>query len=228
MHDFPGGETRVRRRIPIGGQFLRLQQPHLAAPESRMPAFGETADGRVLGLAERLGDAVFTFGEAELLEPGQRPTAVGVEIAFLFGQASSSVCIDQCQRLAHRNGLAFGVEHLGVARVDGHARTDGGLREIDRRDVACLEMAQRDGQFGLQCGNELTASSSRARLRHVSGRRGRCWRRAHSATPSKPADCSVRIGQVPLIAKASAELLHQGTFPIRCWRHPRRSRSLLV
>ena len=38
--------------------------------------------------------------------------------------------------------LALGVEYLGIAGVDRHARTDGGLRQVHRRYVTALEMCE--------------------------------------------------------------------------------------
>jgi hypothetical protein len=102
---------------------------------------GESANRGVLRLRQRFGHAVFAFVEGVLLEPSQRPAAVGVEISFLFGQRFIKRCVDQRQRLAHGDGLALGVEDFGVAGVNAHARANGGLRQIHRRDVARLEVS---------------------------------------------------------------------------------------
>ena len=42
-------------------------------------------DARVLGLGELLSHAVLALVEARLLEPGERPAAIGVEVALLLG-----------------------------------------------------------------------------------------------------------------------------------------------
>ena len=65
--------------------------------------------------------------------------------------------IDERERLPHRECAAIGVEHLGVARVDRHARTDGRLREIDGRDVAALEVGECGREFGLEGVDERAA-----------------------------------------------------------------------
>ena len=65
--------------------------------------------------------------------------------------------VDQRQRFAHRESVAPGVEHLGVAGVDRHARADGCLRQIDRRDVAALQVGQGHRQFRFEGRNELAA-----------------------------------------------------------------------
>ena len=114
-----------------------------------MPASTMPGDAGVLGLGERLGHAVLAFGEARLLEPRQRPAAVGVEVALLLGERLVEGLVDERQRLAHRERLALGVEHLGVAGVDRHARADGRLRQVHRRDVAALQVGERPGSSAL-------------------------------------------------------------------------------
>jgi hypothetical protein len=108
-----------------------------------MPASTSPLDAGVLGLGELLGDAVLALGKARLLEPGERPAAVGVEVAFLLGQRLVEGLVDQRQRLAHAERLALGVEHLGIAGIDRHAGADGRLRQVHRRDVAALQVGQR-------------------------------------------------------------------------------------
>ena len=57
--------------------------------------------------------------------------------------------------------LALGVEHLGVAGVDRHARADGRLRQVNRRDVATLQVSQGHRQFRFEGRNELAAGGHR-------------------------------------------------------------------
>src|SRR5208337_3666396 len=142
MHDLPGRQPRVGRRVPVRRKLLGLEQPHFAALGLQNAGFGHRRDARHFRLAEYLGDAVVALGKAVLLEPGEGPPAVGVEVALLLGQRLVERGVDQRQRFAHRDGLAFGVEDFGVARVDRHPRANGRLREIDRRDVAGLQVAE--------------------------------------------------------------------------------------
>ena len=51
--------------------------------------------------------------------------------------------------------LAVGVEHFGIAGIDGHDGTDGGLSQVHRRDVAALKMRQRLRQFALERSDEI-------------------------------------------------------------------------
>jgi len=97
-------------------------------------------DSCVLGFGKRLGYAVLALGETRLLKPRQRPATVGVEVAFLLGQCFVEGLIDERESFADREGLALGVEYLGVAGVNFHAWTDGSLGQIHRRDVAALEV----------------------------------------------------------------------------------------
>ena len=92
-----------------------------------------------------------------LLEPSDRPAAVGVKIAFLLGEHLVENLVDERQRLAYGEGLASRVEHPRVAGVYRHAGADGGLGEVDRRDVARLQEAQRLWQFRTERGQILAA-----------------------------------------------------------------------
>ena len=161
VNRLPRREPRVRRRVPVFGQFHGLQQPNLAATRYQDASIHHTTDAGVLGLRQRLGHAVLTLSEARLLEPRQRPAAVRVEVALLLGQRLVERLVDERQRLTHRNRLALGVEHLRVAGVDRHARADGRLRKIHRRDIAALQMGERHGQLGLKRGHEIATSGGR-------------------------------------------------------------------
>ena len=98
---------------------------------------------------ERLGHAVLAIGEAVLLEPRERPAAVGIEVALLLGQDFVERLVDERERLAHGELVARCIEHLRVAGEDGHAGADGGLCEIDRGDVAVCRCARSCWQLGL-------------------------------------------------------------------------------
>ena len=49
-------------------------------------------------------------------------------IATELGEDGVEGLVDERQRLPHGEWIALGVEHLGVAGVDRHARADGRLR----------------------------------------------------------------------------------------------------
>src|SRR5205823_5970022 len=69
--------------------------------------------------------------------------------------------IDELQRRAHAHRRAVGLEHLAIAREDGHAWANGRLRQVDGRDVAVLKPLQRTGQLALEGVQELTACRER-------------------------------------------------------------------
>ena len=186
------------------GSSAGLQQAHLAGLGHQDARLDQPGHAGVLGLGELLGDAVIALGKADLLEPGQRPAGIGVEIAFLLGQRLVEGLVDQGQRGAHRDRLALGVEHLGVAGIDRHAGADGRLRQVHRGDVAGLQMRQRLRQFGLERGDELAASgggSGKERWRQT-----RTMLEARALVTLVPIirHRSVRTGQVPLIAKPAS------------------------
>src|SRR5262249_16733388 len=113
----------------------------------------------VLALGELLGTTEVTIREAVLFEPGDGPAAVGVEVALLLGQRLVEGLVHQRERIAHGERLALGVEHLRVTGGDRHARTNGRLRKVHRRDVAALEMGKRLRQLRLEGREELAARS---------------------------------------------------------------------
>lgn len=86
MHDLPGREARVCGRVPTRWQLFGLQEPHLASFGLHNACIREACDGGHLGLAENFGDAVIALREPVLFETGEHPAAVGVKIAFLFGE----------------------------------------------------------------------------------------------------------------------------------------------
>ena len=214
---FPGREARVSGWVPVCGQLVGAQQAYLAALRGEDARLDHSGDAGVLGRGERLGDTVLALGEARLLEPRQRPAAVGIEVTLLLGQHFVEDLVDECQRLAHRQSFALGVEHAGVARVDRHAGADGRLRQVHRGDVAVLEVDERVGQLGLEGVEELAA------------RGGGCVRSAWTADeddaggegvgsmPRMRLPSSVRIGQVPLVRSRRGSPRRERS-PSRCWR----------
>src|SRR5262249_50444839 len=106
------------------------------------------------------GHPVFPFSEAVLLEPGDRPARVSVEVAFLLGERLAERLVDEGECFSHGERLALGVKHLCITSVDRHARPDGGPCEVYGSDVAALQMRQRRWQLRLKHGDELAACGS--------------------------------------------------------------------
>ena len=155
-----------------------------------------------LALRERLGHTVLALGEARLLEPGQRPAAVGVEVALLLGQRLVEGLVDERQRLAHARAACPRRRAPWRSGCRPPCRADGRLRQVHRRDVAALQVGERRGQLGLERGDELAARGggrigrARAADEDDAGGEG-----VGIHVPIMPVASSVRIGQVPLIAK---------------------------
>src|SRR5690606_21236485 len=102
------------------------------------------------GLGERLGVAVGSLLHAELLEPGDGPARVVVELALLLGECLIQRLVDQFEGSAHAHRLAVGLEDFRVAGEDGHTWTYRCLCKVDRRDVFLLEDSKRIWQFSLE------------------------------------------------------------------------------
>jgi hypothetical protein len=96
----PGREPWVGDRIPIVRQFVGFEQAHLAALRGKNARFDHAADAGVFGLGECLGHIKLPFGKPLLLEPGDSPTRVGVEITLLLGQNFVERLVDKSERFA--------------------------------------------------------------------------------------------------------------------------------
>ena len=136
-----------------------------------------------------------------LLEPRQRPAAVGIEVAFLLGQRLVERLVDERQRLAHRERLALGVEHLRVAGIDRHAGADSRLRQIHRRDIAACRWASATGNSALSAvtnSRRVAVGASRrawAADENDAGCEGVGFRCPHAAWPFGPHGPSAADGE---------------------------------
>jgi len=146
VNHLPDSNAISRGRVPIGCELLRFEQADLAC--FRGEDDGHAAQAGVLGFRERFRAAVLAFGETVLFEPDQCPAGFSVEIALLFGKDFIQDFVDERERLADGDRPAFGVEDLRVARVHGHARANGGLRQIDKKNIAAFAGAR--GQRGVR------------------------------------------------------------------------------
>ena len=108
----PGGESGITRRVPVVGQLCGLQQPRRAGLGFNDARLGQTADAGILGLGQGFGHAVLARVKAVLLEPGQRPAAVSIKVALLFGQHLVKSLVDERQGFPHRNRIARSVSTL--------------------------------------------------------------------------------------------------------------------
>ena len=118
------------------------------------------------------------------------------------------------------SGLPSASSTLAIARIDGHPGADGGLREVNRRDIAALQVRERDRQLGLERSDELAAGrSGGARWALAADEDDAGGKGIACPCPIMRLPSSVRIGQVPLIAKP-ARITHRGKSPNRCWLCP--------
>ena len=89
------------------------------------------------------------------------PTRVGVELALLLGEHLVERLVDEASAVRTGIGEPSASSDLRVAREDRHARADGGLRQVDRRDVAVLKLPKRVGQLRASARDELRRVSQR-------------------------------------------------------------------
>ena len=85
-----------------------------------------------------------------LLEPIESEARVFINIADEFVQRLGEHLVDLAEGGAHRQGLAIGFQHAAVTRINRHAGSDAGLRQIDRQDLARAHFGNGGGQFGAQ------------------------------------------------------------------------------
>jgi predicted AAA+ superfamily ATPase len=79
-------EARIGGRVPFRGKLIRAEQPRLSALRLKNARLYHACDAGVLGLGELLSHTIFTFVEAALLKPRERPPTVGVEVTLLLRQ----------------------------------------------------------------------------------------------------------------------------------------------
>ena len=150
-------------------------------------------DRRVAGAREVVGDAELAGRVAVLAVPGDREAGRGVEVALLLVEHLVEDLVDPRERRAHGHRRAVVLDHLRVAREHRHPRADRRLRQVDRRDRALLELAQRVGQLVVQRRDQAAAVGRRrvvgARAQREDDR-GREGVRAMTAHPVADARCA--------------------------------------
>lgn len=105
--------------------------------------------------------------------------------------------------LTHLHGRVVLVQDGLVASKDAHAGADTGLGQIYGRDVGGLHLAQGRRHFVLEYTHKGPACCGRCPA--VRGRQTRTILEASELIVDfNAADCSVRIGQVPLIPKPAS------------------------
>ena len=151
MDDLPDGAAACRSRGSQScGQLFGAQEAHFAAAGLEDTGLDHAVYAGVLGLGERLGDAELAFE----LKPACSNQATAQRVSAskspsLFGERLFERLVDERKRVAHRERSPADVEHARVAAEDGHAGADGGLGEVNGRDVAGLHRTQRRGQLRL-------------------------------------------------------------------------------
>ena len=93
----------VRRESAFGsqscGNSAGASRRTLPAPDVRMPASAIPATLVFLAVEESFGYAVLPFCKTRLLEPGQRPAGVGVEVSLLLRKRLVQGFVDEGESL---------------------------------------------------------------------------------------------------------------------------------
>jgi hypothetical protein len=203
------------RRVPVVRQFATFHEPDLAAACFEDAGFDQPVNCRVLGFRQRLGNTERAVVHAELLEPGQGPARIRVELPFLLGEDFVERLIDEPERRADAHGTAIGLHDLGVAGEDRHPGPDRRLGQVDRRDVAGPEIAERFGQLLPKRSDELLARRqqsigwTRAADEDDGGRESICAHRDQASSAFCPA------GPCSRHSKSSSDHAFQHRFPAR-------------
>ena len=180
----------------------RRQQRDLAGGAREDAVADHRLDRRVAGAREVVGDTELARRVAVLAIPGDREARRGVEVALLLVEHLVEDLVDPRERRAHGHRRAVVLDDLRVAREHRHPRADRGLRQVDRRDRALLELAQRVGQLVVKRGDETAAVGRRrvvgTRAQRENDRGGEGVRAdAHASGRRR----SLRIGHVAVIAQ---------------------------
>ena len=166
--------------------FAGAEQRDLAGGAREDAVADHRLDRRVAGPREVVGDTELARRVPVLAVPGDREAGRGVEVALLLVEHLVEDLVDPRERRAHGHRRAVVLDHLRVAREHRHPRADRGLRQIDRRDRALLELAQRVGQLVVKRGDEAAAVGRRrvvgARAQREDDRRGEGVRADGSAS----------------------------------------------
>ena len=142
LRRLPGGQPSVLGWVPVGAVFRPRKKARLSSDGLHNPSSLEAIKRCVLGLGEEDRTARVGSIEPKLLIPGNRPSRVSVEVAFLFGENLVKGLVDDGQGCPNAHPRAVGLKYVREATENRHSRTNGGLGKIDRRDVAVLKGSQ--------------------------------------------------------------------------------------
>ena len=161
VQHLPRADAVVREDVVALRHLCWRQQRDLAGGAREDAVADQRLDRRVAGAREVVGDPELARRVAVLAVPGDREARRGVEVALLLVEHLVEDLVDPRERRAHGHRRAVVLDDLRVAREHRHPGADRGLRQIDRRDRALLELAQRVRQLVVQRGDQTTAISRR-------------------------------------------------------------------
>src|SRR5208337_303699 len=154
-----------RRRIPICRKFVPPKEANLSGTRMQNLRFIKRGNAESLRRCQYFGFSVESFVEGMLLEPSQCPSGIRIELPLLLGKNFVESLVYEAQSGTHPHWRAVTFKHSFKARKSGHAWTDGSLGEIDRSDVAFLEITHCRRQLLLKQRQKIFSGCNRCSVR---------------------------------------------------------------
>jgi len=154
LRDLPDREMPIGLRVPVVGECITPDEHDFALrsgrdsrPRQRLQR-GVSPFEQFLCVVERSGF------EAPILEPRHGPAGLLVEIADEFVKHLAGHLTDETQRRPDAHCAPRRLDHSGEAREHRHSRTNRRRSEINRRDIAFLDLTYSAWQFRMQSTNK--------------------------------------------------------------------------
>ena len=121
-------------------------------------------DGGTLGICKDLRLAILDVVVGALRIEIHAEPAGGIQTADLLVEVQIHFFVDDLQGTTDGHNRAICLKHPAVAAKYTHARTNGRLRQVHRRNVARLQLLQSGAQFPAKLTDQIAARCLRSIL----------------------------------------------------------------